>query len=80
MYTVQTNATWQICSANSTLAFEVVGSGAIEIGLSGASAPPRGFTYSANQGDRGSLTDLFPTSTGANVWVRSSFPSEVCLG
>lgn len=80
MYTIETNTTWQICSANSTIAFQVTGSGAIEIGLSGVAAPPRGFTYEANQGDRGDVTTLFPTSTGANVWVRSSFPSEVCLG
>ena len=80
MYSVQTNATWQVCSANSTIAFQVVGAGAIEIGLSGVTAPPRGFTYEANQGDRGDVVTLFPASTGANVWVRSSSPSEVCLG
>lgn len=80
MYTIQTNATWQVCSANATLAFQVVGAGAVEIGLSGAAAPPRGFLYEANQGDRGDVTTLFPASTGANVWVRSASPSEVCIG
>jgi hypothetical protein len=80
MYSVETNTTWRICSANSNIAFQVVGAGSIEIGLSGNTAPSRGFIYEANQRERGSVVTLFPASTGANVWVRSSFPSEVCIG
>lgn len=79
MYTVQTNATWQLCSANSTVAFQITGAGAVEVAL-GHEAPAQGFIYESHQGDRGDVTALFPLSTSSNVWVRSSFPSEVTLG
>lgn len=79
MYTVTTNTSWQLCSANSTVAFQVTGAGAVEIAL-GDTAPVQGFIYESHQGDRGALTDLFPVSTSSNLWVRSSVPSEVTLG
>jgi len=79
MYTITTNSTWQLCSANSTIAFQVTGAGAVEIAL-GHDAPVQGFIYESHQGDRGAVSDLFPLSASSNVWVRSSFPSEVTLG
>jgi hypothetical protein len=79
MYTVQTNTSWQLCSANATLAFQVTGAGAVEIAL-GHVAPVQGFIYESHQGDRGAVTDLFPVSTSSNVWVRSASPSEVTIG
>jgi hypothetical protein len=79
MYTVTTNADWQLASANSTVAFQVTGAGAVEIAL-GHTAPVQGFIYESHQGDRGDVTTLFPTSSSSNVWVRSSFPSEVTIG
>jgi hypothetical protein len=79
MYTITTNADWRIASANSTVAFQVTGSGAVEFAL-GHVAPVQGFIYESHQGDRGAVTDLFPTSSSSNVWVRSSFPSEVTIG
>jgi hypothetical protein len=80
MYTVTTNADWRVASANSTVAFQVTGAGAVFVGLGTNAAPAAGFLYEANQGDRGALTDIFPASSGNVVWVRSSFPSEVTLG
>ncbi len=79
MYTIQTNATWQLCSANSTVAFQITGAGAVEIAL-GHTAPAQGFIYESHQGDRGAVTDLFPLSASSNVWARSATPSEVTLG
>lgn len=79
MYTITTNSTWQLCSANATVAFQVTGSGAVEVAL-GHTAPVQGFIYESHQGDRGDVTAIFPLSTSSNVWVRSSFPSEVTLG
>lgn len=80
MYTIETNATWRVATANSTVAFQITGSGAVYVGLGSNVAPAAGFLYEANQGDRGALTDIFPTASGNVVWVRSSAPSEVTLG
>lgn len=79
MYTITTNTSWQLASANSTVAFQVTGAGAVEIAL-GHVAPVQGFIYESHQGDRGAVTDLFPITTSSNLWVRSSVPSEVTLG
>lgn len=79
MYTVTTNTSWQLCSANSTVAFQVTGAGAVEVAL-GHTAPTQGFIYESHQGDRGAVTTLFPVSSSSNVWVRSSVPSEVTIG
>lgn len=80
MYTITTNASWRVATANSTVAFQITGSGAVYVGLGTDVEPVAGFLYEPNQGDRGDVTTLFPTASGNTVWVRSSFPSEVTLG
>lgn len=81
MYTITTNAEWRIASANSTIAVQVTGSGAVYLGLgSNTVSPVAGFIYEPHQGDRGDLSTLFPTATGTVLWARSTVPSEITLG
>ena len=77
----QTNSSWSILTANSYVAFQVVGSLPVEIGLgSNTVNAVVGFSYYPGSGDRGLLTELFPTSVGNTVWGRSSAPSSVVVG
>ena len=77
----QTNSSWSILTANSYVAFQVNGSLPVEIGLgSNLAAPSVGFIYYPGNGDRGLLTELFPTSVGNTVWGKSSAASSVVVG
>lgn len=76
-----TNATWQILTASSNVAFQVTGSGPVEAGLANNATPPvAGFIYAPGSGDRGALTEIFPSATGNTIWARSSVPSTVVIG
>ena len=76
-----TNATWSILTANSYVAYQVTGSFPVEIGLgSNTVAPPVGFLYYPGNGDRGLITELFPTTTGNTVWGKSTASSTVVVG
>jgi hypothetical protein len=79
MYTIQTNATWQVISANASLAFQVTGYHPVLVALSTNTAPRTGFRYDPGQGDRGDQVTLFPSATGNLVWARSSVPSEITV-
>ena len=81
MLTKTTNSSWSILTANSYVAFQVVGSLPVEIGLgSNIAAPSVGFIYYPGNGDRGLITELFPTSIGNTVWGKSSATSAVAVG
>lgn len=81
MITKTTNSSWSILVANSYVAFQVVGSIPVEIGLgTNVAAPAVGFIYYPGNGDRGLLTELFPTSLGNTVWGKSSSSSAVIVG
>lgn len=80
MYTITTNSTWRVASANATLAFQVTGPGSVYIAHATDVAPTTtGFIYAPGQGDRGATSTLFPSTSGNTVWARSSFPSEVTV-
>lgn len=81
MQIINTNSTWAILTASSNVAFQVTGAVPVEIGLgSNTVAPTVGFEYYPGNGDRGALTQLFPTTTGNTVWGKSSASSSVVVG
>lgn len=74
------NESWSLASTSSNIAFQVIGAHSVEVARSSNAAIVSGFRYDPGYGDRGSLDDLFPASTGSNVYVRSSAGSVVIFG
>lgn len=80
MQYITTTDNWALVDANSNVAFQVVGPQPVEVGLSNnTSAPGAGILYTYLQGDRGTLSEVFPGVTGNCVWARSSANSTLTI-
>lgn len=81
MQYIVTTANWALVDANSSVTFQVVGPQPVEVGLSNnTTSPGAGILYTYLQGDRGTLSEVFPGVSGNCVWARSSANSVLTIG
>jgi hypothetical protein len=80
MRIITSNSSWSLASTSSNVAFQVTGAHPVEIARSANDNIISGFIYAPQYGDRGAISDLFPDSSGANLYVRSATASTVVFG